>query len=171
MFDTRGQILNQLRAGEDGLAEFKEVRFGDRGVISPDTEGVAGKLVALANAAGGVLFLGIDDSGAVRGIPPEHVDTVENWIVDVATHSCEPLIRPILRKVLLPGSAGDEQRVLLAEVPRGLYVHRTSGGRYYMLLGSTKRDLTPRSLSGSSSSGTASTSSTSNPYSPHPWMP
>ena len=146
MFDTREQILNQLRAGEDGRAEFKEVRLRDRGVISPDTEDAAGGLAALANAAGGVLFLGIDDSGAVRGIPPEHVDTVENWIVNVATHNCEPPIRPILRKVLLPGSAGDEQRVLLAEVPRGLYVHRTSGGRYYMRIGSTKRDLTPPEL-------------------------
>ena len=146
MFDTREVVLNQLRAGEDGRAEFKEVCFGDRGVISPDTEDVAGELVALANAAGGVLFLGIGDSGAVRGIPPEHVDTVENWIVDVATHNCEPPIRPILRKVLLPGSAGDEQRVLLAEVPRGLYVHRTAGGRYYMRIGSTKRDLTPPEL-------------------------
>ena len=146
MFDTREQVLNQLRAGEDGRAEFKEVRLRDRGVISPDTEDAAGGLAALANAAGGVLFLGIDDSGAVRGIPPEHVDTVENWIVNVATHNCEPPIRPILRKVLLPGPAGDEQRVLLAEVPRGLYVHRTSGGRYYMRLGSTKRDLTPPGL-------------------------
>ena len=146
MFDTREEVLNQLRAGEDGRAEFKEVRLGDRGVISPDTEDAAGGLAALANAAGGVLFLGIDDSGAVRGIPPEHVDTVENWIVNVATHNCEPPIRPILRKVLLPGSAGDEQRVLLAEVPRGLYVHRTSDGRYYMRLGSTKRDLTPPEL-------------------------
>ena len=28
MFDTRDQILNQLRAGEDGRAEFKDVRLG-----------------------------------------------------------------------------------------------------------------------------------------------
>ena len=146
MFDTREQILNQLRAGEDGRAEFKEVRLGDRGVISPNTEDVAGELVALANAAGGVLFLGIDDSGAVCGIPTEHVDTVENWIVNLATHNCDPPIRPILRKEMLPDLAGDEQRVLLAEIPRGLYVHRTSGGRYYMRIGSTKRDLTPPEL-------------------------
>ena len=110
-----------------------------------------------ANAAGGVPFLGIDDSGAVRGIPSEHVETVENRIVNVATHDCEPPIRPTLRKELLPDLAGDEQRILLAEVPRGLHVHRTSGGRYYMRVASTKRDLTPRSLSGSSSNGAVST--------------
>ena len=146
MFDTTDQILNQLRAGEDGRAEFKEVRLGDRGVLSPDTEALSGELVALANAAGGGIFLGVADSGAVAGIPPSRVDAVERWVVDVATHNCEPPIRPILRKVLLPDDGGDDRHVLLAEVPRGLHVHRTSSGRYYMRVGSTKRDLTPPEL-------------------------
>ena len=146
MFDTTEQILDQLRAGEDGRAEFKEVRLGDRGVLSPDTEALAGELVAFANAAGGGVFLGVADSGAVAGIPPARVDAVERWIVNVATHNCEPPIRPILRKILLPDAAGDDRQVLLAEVPRGLYVHRTSGGRYYVRVGSTKRDLTPPEL-------------------------
>ena len=76
MFDSREQIIDQLRAGEDGYAEFKEVRFGTRGVISPNTEDMAAELVALANAAGGVVFLGIDDSGTVRGIPTARVNAV-----------------------------------------------------------------------------------------------
>ncbi len=146
MFDTTDQILDQLRAGEDGRAEFKAVRLGDRGVLSPDTEALAGELVALANAGGGGVFLGVADSGAVAGIAPSRVDAVERWLVNVATHNCEPPIRPILRKVLLPDAAGDDRQVLLAEVPRGLYVHRTSGGRYYVRVGSTKRDLTPPEL-------------------------
>ena len=146
MFDSREQITDQLRAGEDGYAEFKEVRFGARGVISPNTEDMAGELVALANAAGGVVFLGIDDSGTVQGIPTARINAVEQWVINIATHNCDPPIRPILRKVLLPDMTGDDQCVLIAEIPRGLYVHRTSGGRYYMRIGSTKRDLTPSEL-------------------------
>ena len=146
MFEGRDRILDQLRAGEDGRAEFKEVRFGNRGVVSPNTEELAGELVAFANAEGGAVFLGVDDSGAVRGIPPARIDAVEHWVLNVATHNCDPPIRPILRKALLPGDGGDDRRVLMAEVPRGLYVHRTSGGRYYARLGSTKRDLTPPEL-------------------------
>ena len=42
MFDTTDRILNQLRAGEDGMAEFKALRLGDRGVLSPNTEDLAG---------------------------------------------------------------------------------------------------------------------------------
>ena len=146
MFDTRDQILNQLRAGEDGRSEFKEVRFGDRGVLAPNTQELAGELVAFANAEGGAVFLGVDDSGAVRGIPPEQVDMVEHWLLNVATHNCDPPIRLVIRKALLPGAEGDDELVLLAEVPRGLYVHRTSGGRYYTRVGSTKQDLTPPEL-------------------------
>ena len=146
MFDTRDQILNQLRAGEDGRAEFKEVRFGDRGVLAPNTQELAGELVAFANAEGGAVFLGVDDSGAVRGIPLKQVDMVEHWLLNVATHNCDPPIRLVVRKALLPGAEGDDELVLLAEVPRGLYVHRTSGGRYYTRIGSTKQDLTPPEL-------------------------
>ena len=146
MFDTTDRILNQLRAGEDGLAEFKALRLGDRGVLSPDTADLAGELVAFASADGGTIFLGVDDSGAVTGIPPARLDAVERWIANIASHNCEPPIRPILRKVLLPASTREERHVLLAEVPRGLYVHRTSGGRYYLRVGSTRRDLTPPEL-------------------------
>jgi len=146
MFGTTDRILNQLRAGEDGLAEFKALRLGDRGVLSPNTEDLAGELVAFANADGGTIFLGVDDSGAVAGIPPARFDAVERWIANIASHDCEPPIRPILRKVLLPASTGEERHVLLAEVPRGIYVHGTSGGRYYLRVGSTRRDLTPPQL-------------------------
>ena len=146
MFDTREEILNQLRAGEDGRAEFKEMRFGGRGVLSPNTEEFAGELVAFANAEGGAIFLGVDDSGGVRGIPPESLDAAEHWLLNVATHNCEPPIRPVVRKALLPSDRGVDDRILLAVVPRGLYVHRTSGGRYYTRVGSTKRDLTPPEL-------------------------
>ena len=146
MFDTRDRILNQLRAGEDGRAEFKEVRLGKRGVVAPNTEDLASELVAFANAEGGVVFLGVDDSGAVRGIAADRMDAVENWLVNLATNNCDPPIRPILRKDLLPDATGADRHVLLVEVPRGLYVHRTSGGHYYVRVGSTKRDITPPEL-------------------------
>ena len=135
MFDTLEQIRNQLLAGEDGRAEFKEVRFGDRGVLSPNTEELAGELVAFANAEGGVVFLGVDDSGAARGIPLERLDAVELWLLNVATHNCDPPIRPVVRKAILPSDAEGDDRILLVEVHRGLYVHRTSGGRYYTRVG------------------------------------
>ena len=146
MFERTEQILNQLRAGEDSRAEFKEVRFGERGMMAPNAEHLAGELVAFANAEGGVVFFGVADSGAVQGIPPAHIDAVENWVLNVATHDCDPPVRPVIRKQVFPGDEGDGKHLLLAGIPRGLYVHRTSGGRYYQRVGSSKRDLTPPEL-------------------------
>jgi len=168
MFDTTDRILNQLRAGEDGRAEFKALRLGDRGVLSPDNEDLAGELVAFANADGGTIFLGADDSGAVAGIPPARLDAVESWIANITSDDCEPPIRPILRKVLLPASTGEERHVLLTEVPRGIYVHRTSGGRYTCASAPRSATSRPRSSPACSNSADANTCSTSSPSWPPP---
>ena len=142
MFDTTDQILRQLRAGEDSRAEFKELRFGDRGVISPNTEDFASEMVAFANGGGGALFLGVDDAGSVVGVPGEKWGQVEQWVLNVATHNCDPPIRPEIRRDTLSRPGSEEASVIIVVIPRGLFVHSTSGGRYYARFGSAKRRLT-----------------------------
>lgn len=141
MFDTLEEIRRRLEAGEDGRTEFKEVVFGERGVRSPNTEDMAGEMVAFANAEGGAIFLGVDDDGVVRGLPSDRVGEVETWAINVASNNCDPPIRPILRKERLTGPGGTEGLVLLVEVRRGLYVHGTNSGRHYLRVGSTKQLL------------------------------
>ena len=145
MFDTAEQIQRQLLAGEDGRAEFKALQLTARGVRSPNTEALAGEMVAFANAEGGTLFLGVDDAGKAVGIPRERLDAVERWLVNIAPESCDPPIRPIVRKHVV-GDGDSHKHLILAEIPRSLYVHRTTGGRYYQRVGSSKRDLTPAEL-------------------------
>ena len=145
MFDNAEQIQNQLLAGEDGRAEFKALQLTAHGVRSPNTEALAGEMVAFANAEGGTLFLGVDDAGKPEGIPEDRLDAVERWLVNIATENCDPPIRPIIRKHVVT-DAEPPKRLILAEIPRGLYVHRTTGGRYYQRVGSSKRDLTPTEL-------------------------
>ncbi len=146
MFETTGEIVEQLLAGEDNFAEFKELRFGDHGVISPNADDFAGEVVAFANAEGGVLFLGVADDGVVKGIPQDHLRRVEEWVVNIATNNCAPPIRPIIRSVRLPDPSGDSKRVLVVTIRKGLYVHQTTKGRWYVRVGSTKRDLTAQEL-------------------------
>ena len=146
MFDTDEEIRKQLEVGEDARAEFKEVDLGERGVRSPNTEEMAGEMVAFANAEGGVIFVGVDDDGIVKGIPTARSGDVERWIINVATNNCDPPIRPILRKDQLVDLSGAQRLVIQVEVKRGLYVHGTGGGRHYVRVGSTKQLLTGPSL-------------------------
>ena len=141
MFDTLDEIQRQLEVLEDARAEFKEVVLGDRGVRSPNTEEMAGEIAAFANAEGGVIFLGVDDGGVVRGIPADRAGDVEAWAINAAINNCDPPIRPILRKEHLPDPTGSQCLVILVEVRRGLYVHDTGGGRHYIRVGSTKQLL------------------------------
>ena len=145
MFDTTDQILHQLRAGEDSRTEFKRIDLKGRKILGPDTESLAAGLVAFANAEGGTFFLGVDDSGRATGIPRKKLDIVEQWVVNIATDLCDPPIRPVFRRAVVPGPSG-EVTIVLAEIRRGLYVHRTSRGRYHLRVGSTRRDLDPTEL-------------------------
>ena len=141
MFNTTDEVLTRLAAGEDGRSEFKEVHFSDHRVRSPKNDAIAGEMVAFANAEGGVIFLGVTDDGIVQGIPIEKVDDTELWILNVARDSCEPPIKPLIRKEMIPRPDGSDTIVILIEIRRGIYVHRTSSGRYYVRIGSSKRDL------------------------------
>ena len=145
MFDTTDQILRQLRAGEDSRAEFKRIDMKGRRVLGPDRDSLAAGLVAFANAEGGTLFLGVDDTGAPSGVPRDKLDVVEQWVVNIATDLCDPPIRPVFRREVVPTPTGDVT-VVLVEIRRGLYVHRTSRGRYHLRVGSTRRDLDPTEL-------------------------
>lgn len=146
MFETLEAIREQILAGEDSFAEFKELGYGDRSVISPNAEDIAGEMVAFANAEGGAIFLGVTDHGLIQGIPQDRANVVENWVINLASNNCDPPIRPLVRKIILPNPAGEGEQIFLVLIKKSLYVHRTSSGRWYVRVGSTKRDLTQHEL-------------------------
>lgn len=122
------------------------MRFGKRGVTDPDAEDFAAELVAFANSDGGAVFVGATDSGGVQGIPMESLATAEQWVADIASNDCIPPVRPAINKEIVPGADGGEGHVLVVEVPRSVFVHQTSGRRYYTRVGSTKRPLATAEL-------------------------
>ncbi|MCY3629072.1 MAG: putative DNA binding domain-containing protein [Bacteroidetes bacterium] len=147
MLNTLESIERQIRAGEDARVEFKEVILGLTGVKSPNTEAIAGEMVAFANASGGTILFGVDDKGIVQGLPDDRIMDVEGWIINIATHNCDPPIEPILLKERLLRHDGTETTILLVEIPRGLYVHATSRGLHYARVGSSKKLVTGPRLS------------------------
>lgn len=97
----------------------------------------------MANADGGLVLFGVEDSGAVVGVPEERLDQVRHWIAEVAKNDCAPPIRPTIRVESVPDPAGVDRPVIVVEIPQGIFVHRTAVGRCFARIGLTKRRLTP----------------------------
>lgn len=141
MLNTLVDIERRLKAGEDSLFEFTQVVVQGTQVKSPDAESFASELVAFANADGGVILLGVDDHGVVRGLPDAQLRSIERWIIRVATEYCRPSIRPVIHKERLTKPDGGVTTVILVDINRGLFVHATCDGKHYQRIGSTKRVL------------------------------
>ena len=146
MFESRKDLLDKIRLGEDSVLELKEVRFAGTRVNAPRRESLADELAAFANARGGVCVLGVEDeTRQVVGIPLEHLDTVEAFVREVCNDSIEPPLLATIEKLELPTELGTEVPVLKVEVPRSLFVHKSPGG-YLHRIGSSKREMSPEFL-------------------------
>jgi ATP-dependent DNA helicase RecG len=89
--ETSIEIGALLELGEGQFIEFKE---------SPD-KNLPKEMVAFANASGGVIYLGISDTGKIKGI--ETSNKLRSQIQDLA-RNCDPPIAILnpLRKVYCP---------------------------------------------------------------------
>lgn len=146
-------LENRIRLGEDSGLELKEVRFKGQRVIGPKRAELADELAAFANSWGGTAVLGVnDETRRVTGIPLDQLDSVEHLARGVCNDSIDPpLDARIDRRELQvspePGleDASTSALVLVVEIPRSLFVHRSPGG-YFRRIGSSKRRIEPMAL-------------------------
>ena len=129
-------IERQLRSGEDSGWEFKQVELAGEVAKRSTRNDWADEIAAFANAAGGVLLVGVTDSGEVMGLSREQISDLDSLLVEVSTDSIKPPIRIRTRHEEL----SDGKLVLLAEVPESDSVHESPGGTY-IRVGATKRPM------------------------------
>lgn len=139
--------LHRIRLGEDSTLELKRVMMrGPHKVAEPHADGLSDELAALANAAGGTLILGVDDqSRDVTGIEFEAIDTVEAWVTAICRDKILPALDVVTRHLELPDSTGSLRPVIVVEVPRSLWVHKSASG-YFKRVGHAKREMAPDML-------------------------
>lgn len=142
MFDHSADLLDKIRLGEDSYLELKEVRFAGPKVSAPHKDSLADELAAFANSRGGVCVLGVDDSREVLGIALERLDLVEDFVRQLCLDRIAPPLAPVIERLSLPSTAGEQLPVLKIEVTRSLFVHKSPGG-YLHRVGSAKRELAP----------------------------
>lgn len=142
MFDNVADFLEKIRLGEDSFLELKEVRFSGQKVTAPHRDSLADELAAFANGRGGVCVLGVDDAREVLGVPLERLDLVEDFVRQLCMDCINPPLAPIIERMTLPSSTGEQLPVLKIDVSNSLFVHRSPGGYLYRV-GSAKREMTP----------------------------
>jgi len=146
MFEDTNELLQKIPLGEDSFLEFKEVEIKGNRVANPNAESMAGECIAFANAYGGVILLGVQDSGAIIGIPPDQLAIVQQWIENICQNNCDPPLTPIITKILLPDANGNPVPVIKVEISKSIFAHATSGGLWYHRVGSSKQKLAPQAL-------------------------
>ena len=100
----------------------------------------------MANGPGGTVVLGADDrSHEVLGISVDRLDSVEGWVREICNDSVTPPLDAVIRKVGLPSATGSLVPVLVVEIARSLFVHKSPGG-YFRRIGSSKREISPELL-------------------------
>ncbi len=127
---TEFELLELIRSGESSRLEFKTED------VHPGA--LAEEIVAFANFEGGAILIGVSDTGEIVGCKRPDI---EEFVVNVCRNNISPSIIPDIEKKF----AGDKM-VLAVSIPRGDSAHATSGGRYFIRVGSTKQTPTQQEL-------------------------
>lgn len=141
MFDTKEELLTQIRLGEDSRLELKAVTFRGERVAGPHPDGLADEIAAFANSSGGVLVLGIDEqTRKPHGMSVKKLTVLEHWLLGICNDRIKPPPLCRVEKLQLPNAESNPTPVLKVDIPRSLYVHESPNGHFYRV-GSSKRKM------------------------------
>ena len=141
MLDSPSELLERIRLGEDSCLELKEARVKGSRLVAPSRDDLADELAAMANAAGGVLVLGVHDkSRDITGVLLEALDHAEQVVREVCFDSIRPPLACTIVRLALPDALGRPQPILKVDVPRSVFVHKSPGGYLYRI-GSSRREM------------------------------
>ncbi len=119
------ELHELIAGGEDSVTEFKRD-------ISQRSD-FAGEMIALANIDGGLILVGVDDTGTIVGVSDP--TQTEEAILNIARQNCVPSLAPLLERVTT-----DEGLILVVRIPRRIGPpHENNSGQCYVRVGSSKR--------------------------------
>lgn len=121
---NRDEIKEIIKNGENSYIEFKE-----EGIKAKD---LAEEIVALANSEGGIILIGVDDDGNIKGVSDKQI---EEKIMNICRNNCIPNIIPAFEIIDIA-----EKTIAVITISKGLNKpYYTSEHKYYIRVGTTKR--------------------------------
>jgi len=122
-----------IRGGEDTFLELK--------VKLSNSERIAQEIVALANTGGGVVVFGVNDQMRIEGV--DDPERVQEELVRICREDIEPPLVPFIDRLAFDNG----RRVVALDIEGKRRPYRTRDGRFYLRIGSDKREATREELS------------------------
>jgi ATP-dependent DNA helicase RecG len=126
------ELQQILAKGEDSQYQFKQ------NITNADS--LAAEMVAMANATGGEIIIGVNDNGEITGLSPKDIRRLNQLISNVASDFVKPPISPLTENIQT-----DKGLVIVISVPDGLnkpYLDKS--GVMWVKSGADKRRVTSR---------------------------
>jgi ATP-dependent DNA helicase RecG len=130
---SRVELLRLVRGGEDTYLELK--------VKLSNSEKIAQEIVALANTGGGTIVFGVNDQLRVEGL--DDPESVQDELVRICREEVQPSIVPFIDRLAFDNG----RRIVSLDVEGKRRPYRTRDGRYYVRVGSEKREATREDFS------------------------
>ncbi len=131
----RAEVLDLIHQGEGPSTEFK------RDDITP--QDAAKAMVALANARGGRLLLGVEDDGEISGVVRSALD---EWVVTIGRDKVRPPLEPFVEIVR---DVSTDRDVAVVTIEPGYAVHARwhhNALTYYVRVGRQSREASTEEL-------------------------
>jgi ATP-dependent DNA helicase RecG len=130
---SRTELMRLVRGGEDTFLELK--------VKLSNTEKIAQGIVALANTGGGLMVFGVNDQMRVEGL--DDAEGVQDELVRICREEIQPPLVPFVDRVAFDNG----RRIVALDVVGRNRPYRTRDGRFYIRIGSEKREASREELS------------------------
>src|ERR1044072_1621695 len=129
---SRTELMRLVRGGEDTFLELK--------VKLSNSEKIAQEIVALANTGGGVIVFGVNDQLRVEGV--DDPESVQEELVRICREEIQPALVPFIDRLAFDNG----RRIVALDVEGKRRPYRTRDGRFFIRVGSEKRETTPEGL-------------------------
>jgi ATP-dependent DNA helicase RecG len=126
------ELIDILTRGEDSRHQFKENFF--------NADSLAAEIVALCNSNGGMILIGVNDSGEVSGLTSEDIGRLNQLISNAASQLVRPPVNPETENISHPNGL-----VMIVSLPSGISKpYMDNKGSIWVKSGADKRKVTAR---------------------------
>jgi ATP-dependent DNA helicase RecG len=127
---TALELINLIENGEDSKHQFKET--------VKDSKKLADEMVAFTNSQGGIIIIGVDNSGKINGLTRPEIDKINQHISNAATNSVRPAINVMTENIEI-----ENKKVIVVHVNEGINKpYCDNEGAFWVKNGSDKRKVT-----------------------------